>query len=172
MTFFGNSDYGIIECSCCHCIFPIYDNIPLASEFIDIILFFGILHHTLLKQKILYKFTKILKPGGYIILHEPIFRPSITPKILKKSTETSKHEERISKRLILNETYKTREIINLFEGCGIFFGAMMRFFGKFILKNKKIFRFIEYTDLFFIKLLERFHPALGPGDIRCAIKKY
>lgn len=64
----------------------IIGNIPLESNSVDLITCFGVLHHIPNVSYVMAELYRILKPGGYILIREPIksmgdwtkFRPGLT----------------------------------------------------------------------------------------------
>ncbi len=53
------------------------DNLPIQKESLDVLCYFGILHHTEKKELSIPDNSKLLKKGGFILLHEALERPSL-----------------------------------------------------------------------------------------------
>jgi len=147
------------------------DHLPFKKEYFDIILLFGILHHTSLKGKILTDVHSILKGGGYCAVHEAIvhsqeeYEEHMTT--IRKSYEKgndSFHEERIIHKDLADEISKNRfKYIMKKEENSYYFFRLFRYFNYLLLKSKLFFRLYSFTDRIFISLfgsnLRKFKPT-------------
>lgn len=146
------------------------DRIPVEKNAVDIIICFGILHHCPCKERTLLSLNPLLKERGYLVLHEPYERRSITPSFLKLKAEKSAHEERID-RTLLGDTLNSLECLMMEEGHSILFGFVMRVLGKIVMRKEWMFKVLMKVDKSFLISFGWMHPGLGAGDIRGVWRK-
>jgi len=149
------------------------DKLPFHKERIDVLCYFGILHHTERKTGTIPQDSELVKKGGYILIHEALDRSLFSPSFLKLKTEKSAHEERITKEVLLTQISKNKDlkIIKSKEMHTIFFGGMMRFFEDVMINNKAFFCFISNLDILFMRLFRGIIPFFRAGDIMLLVKK-
>ena len=149
------------------------DSLSVQRETIDVLCYFGILHHTERKAATIPEDSKLLKKGGYILIHEPLSRPSpLLPSFLKPKTEESAHEERIHKHELLAQLdNKELKIIAARWMHTIFLQGMMMLFRNIMINNKTFFRFISNIDILLVKLAGPFIPFFKAGDTMMVVKK-
>lgn len=146
------------------------DNIPIKKESVDIITCFGILHHCPKKEKTVVGLNKLLRKNGLLVLHEAYKRISFSPRFLRDGRIQSAHEDRIERndlRHILDEM----KCLFIKEGHSFFYGFMMRFFSRNILKKRAYFNALEKVDKIILWLLKAINPKLAFGDVRGVWKK-
>lgn len=78
--------------------------LPFKNKSIDVLCYFGILHHTHNKTNNIEKDTALLKPNGFLLLSEGTERPTLA--IANAQTEASAHEEHISRQSLLKQIKK------------------------------------------------------------------
>lgn len=151
------------------------DKLPFHKEIIEVLLYFGILHHTEMKASSIIEGGKIVKKKGYIILHEVLDRKSFSsflPNFLKPKKDQSEHEESINKRELLNNLNKLNfKIISSKYGYALFFGLMIKIFRNLMLSKKKFFLRISKIDVFLMNLFGRFIFFFEPGEIKLLAQK-
>ncbi len=159
------------------------DSLPFHSESIDILCYFGVLHHTERKAKTIPRDSELIRSGGHILIHEGVANPSIPlPNQLKSrlsrwlggDQETSAHGELIERRELFAQLgyVKELEVVSIREGGGLFYFEMMRFFRNALLNSKKLFDFISSLDILLIKMLGPIIPFLRSSAIMLLVKKY
>lgn len=153
------------------------NKLPFHMKKIDILCYFGILHHTERKASTVPQDSKLVKKGGYILIHEALERPffsSFLPRFLKPKAEESAHEERIKKKELLAQINKSKdiEIIALKQMHTVFFGVMRQLFRNYMMNNKKCFEIILTLDIFLMKLFGSFIRFFEPGEIMLLMKKF
>ena len=151
------------------------DSLPFHRQTIDILCYFGILNHTERKAGTIPEDSKLVKNGGYILIHEALeWRgSSLMPNFLKSKTEESAHEERIKQEELLLQVRKVKniEIVADREMHTIFFAAIMRFMGNVMTRNKALFCFILDLDILFIKLFGGTISLFKPAGIMLLVRK-
>lgn len=152
------------------------DNLPFHKETIDILCYFGVLHHTERKTRTLPQDISLLKKDSYILIHEALERPvtsSFLPGFLKPKREESAHEERIKRKELLTQISNIQDIkiLDSRESHTIFLGGMMRFFKNIMIKNKTFFNLISSLDILFMRLFKNIVPFFRPSEIMLLLKK-
>ena len=153
------------------------DKLPFHRETIDILCYFGILHHTERKADTISQDSDLVKKGGYILIHEALDRPTISsliPSFLKRKVEQSAHEERINKKKLLSQIINNNnlEIITSRNMHTIFFGAMMRFLRKVMITNKAFFCLVCNLDVLFVRLNCGIVPFFREGEIMALVRRF
>jgi len=151
------------------------DSMPFQKETVDILCYFGILHHTRRKVAIILEGANFVKKGGYILLHEVLDRKSFSsflPNFLKPSYEQSSHEESVSKKELLTQLNKANlKIIISRESYTIFFGIILKLFRNFMINNKAFFCFISDLDIFLMRLFRNITFFFKAGEIMLLARK-
>ena len=149
------------------------DSLPVQKEAIDVICYFGILHHTEKKAATIPEDSKLLKRGGYILVHEPLWRPSpLLPSFLKPKTEQSAHEETIREHELLAQLGSEElKIIAARRMHTIFYQGMFYLFKNILINNKILFRFISNIDILLVKLVGPVIPFFKAGSTMLVLKK-
>jgi ubiquinone/menaquinone biosynthesis C-methylase UbiE/uncharacterized protein YbaR (Trm112 family) len=142
--------------------------LPLSSKSIDVICYFGILHHTRNKTKNIAKDSRLLKANGYIILCENIDRP-----ILKnKRGENSPHDGHLSKEnLFLILSKSNSQILYVKEESTPFYTLCMILFSETIKNNKHVFYVISEIDHLIGKTFGKVVPHFKPGEIQVLLRR-
>jgi ubiquinone/menaquinone biosynthesis C-methylase UbiE len=146
--------------------------LPIVSNFVDVIVYFGILHHTRMKDKNITKDKRLLKKQGYVMLHEALDRPeSFFSKMFEE--EKSEHEEYISKKKTLKQFSNLNgfRIILKREDSTPFYTFFMLFFRKTMINNKRVFDAILYVDKFIARTLGRLSPYFDAGCLAILAEK-
>jgi uncharacterized protein YbaR (Trm112 family)/ubiquinone/menaquinone biosynthesis C-methylase UbiE len=140
--------------------------LPFADESVDIIYYFGILHHTRHKSSNVKKDRRLLKESGYVFLHEALDRPK-TFLAKKLEEEKSEHEEYINRQECLAQFSDDDyfKIIYKREDSTPFYTFFMLFFRDFTLSTNLIFNSIMKLDVAIAKTLGFFIPYFKPGCI-------
>jgi hypothetical protein len=76
--------------------------LPFRPQSFDILCYWGILHHTEGKARTLPADARLLKDGGYILLHEALIRPTVRNLLKLEGPHESAHEERIDAKELLD----------------------------------------------------------------------
>jgi SAM-dependent methyltransferase/uncharacterized protein YbaR (Trm112 family) len=137
--------------------------LPFVTGSIDIICYFGILHHTRHKSENIIKDERLLKNNGYVVLCESIDRPVLkTPGV-----EMSKHEGHLNKENIFLILSKQKsQILYIKEELTPFFMLSMLMFSKIITNRKSIFSLTSKIDVLIGKTFGKISPYFGPGEIQ------
>lgn len=150
------------------------DSLPFQTETIDILCYFGILHHTERKTVIITDDSRLLKKGGYILIHEALSRPSpsLLPGFLKPRDEQSAHEEYIdSGKLATVIKENNLEILALKNLNTIFYTGMMKLLGNIMVNNKTLFIFVSMLDSVLMKVLGLIIPYFRAGSIMLLLRR-
>ena len=151
------------------------DSLPFHRQTMDIICYFGILHHTERKAGTIPEDSKLLKNDGYLLIHEALEwgGSSLVPSFLKPKTKESTHEERVNKEKLLLQVSKVKnfEIVAAREMHTIFFAGMMRFMRNVMINNKALFYFILYLDILFMKLFGGITSLFKAAEIMLLVRR-
>jgi len=139
---------------------------PFLNNAVDVLCYFGILHHTKNKSDNIQKDKRLVRKNGYIIIAEAIERPTLPFWITKYRSESSAHEERIRKKNLLKRLGKDKgtEVVFAREQRTPFFTGMITLFRRAMLCNRKLFRLVSYLDIITMTLGQMF-PFLGGCEI-------
>ncbi len=149
------------------------DSLPIQRERIDVLCYFGILHHTEKKSDVILNNRDLVKSGGYILLHEPLARPApvFLSSLLKPKVGESYHEERIDiQKLTAVISDSNLEILAARLHNTIFFTGMMRLFNNIMLNNKTFFRLVSWFDNALMKILGGIIPYFRAGGIMLVLR--
>lgn len=142
--------------------------LPFPDNRIDVLCYFGILHHTKNKSNNIQKDKKLVRKNGYIVLAETVDRMTL-PLVswLMPKVETSAHEEHIGKGNLFAQVTRKKgiEVIFVREVGTPFFVGMMKYLRNVILRNKQFFLFILNLDVLIVKTLGRIIPFFKAGEI-------
>lgn len=148
------------------------EKLPLRAGKIDVLCYFGILHHTKYKAENISNHIHLVKSGGYILLCEALQRPSLFRSTGTPRKNDSPHEERIEKEQIIYEINKNNlEIVASRYFKTIFYGLMRHLFGCIMKNSRTCFDLIVLMDQMFMRYIGSFFPYFQPGAIRMILKK-
>lgn len=149
------------------------DYLPIQEEAIDVLCYFGILHHTQKKAAAIPDGSKLVRRGGYILLHESLSRPSpLLPSFLRPKTEESAHEETIREHELLSQLASEElKIMAARRTQTIFFQGMFKLFQNIMMSNKTLFCFISNVDILFVKLVGPVIPFFKAGSTMLVLRK-
>jgi len=142
--------------------------LPFPDNTIDVLCYFGILHHTKNKSNNIQKDKRLLRKNGYLILAEAVDRP--TPSLaswLIPKEETSAHEERVRKQSLFAQLTRKRgfEVVFVREEGTPSFTGMMKTLRNAMLCNKQLFLFVLNLDVLIAKTFGRIIPFFRAGEI-------
>jgi ubiquinone/menaquinone biosynthesis C-methylase UbiE len=149
------------------------DSLPFREGAIDVLCYFGILHHTEGKTDLIPPHSRLVKKGGYILIHEPLDRPSLLGERGPHKAAGSPREGRVGKRELLAKVASAHDlsVIASQEIHGLFFAGMMRFFRAMMMRNKPIFRLVSDLDILLARVFGGAVPFLKPGAIMLLLRK-
>jgi SAM-dependent methyltransferase len=137
--------------------------LPFHTGSIDVICYFGILHHTRNKSENVNKDTRLLKKQNYIVICESVDRSILT----SSNLEMSKHEEHVNKEKLFFVLSKQKsQILYLKEESTPFFILSMLIFSKIITNNKSAFMLTSKIDILVGKTIGKIVPHFKPGEIQ------
>ncbi len=140
------------------------ESYPFRKGFFDVVLIFGILHHTRAKEKILEYYRDRLERGSFLILHEAVEKNHSCVEKRYADVEESAHEERIVLSEFDRELSRLpfRTLTRMEENSALFYKIFSRLRWIFI-RSKILFGLLTSADnlliSFFRKRDERFHPT-------------
>ncbi len=148
------------------------DALPFRDGSIDLLCYFGILHHTEHKARNIDRAVATVRPGGYLLVHEALERPSPLPTFLRREIEHSAHEERVEEAAIWDaiEQSKAKLVTHRLGHSGVF-GGLMHFFPKQMTTKKAFFRAAMRVDSALISTAGRLIPPLRAGEIICLLRR-
>ncbi|MFZ7136934.1 MAG: methyltransferase domain-containing protein [archaeon] len=139
--------------------------LPFQDSTIDVLCYFGILHHTKNKSNNIKKDKRVVQKNGYIILAEAVDRPILPPTSYLMKTELSAHEEHVRKNdTFIHLTKKFKVIFVKEQGTPLFTG-MMKYFYNIMIHNKILFIFLLNLDVLIIRTFGRIIPFFRRGEI-------
>jgi ubiquinone/menaquinone biosynthesis C-methylase UbiE/uncharacterized protein YbaR (Trm112 family) len=157
------------------------EKLPFGSSSVDIICCFGVLHHLKDKANSIGEDLKLLKEGGYILIHEALEKMSVP--LLSKAfvgrskafvcrDEVSAHEETINKRELLRQVSgpSTLRLVAKREMSTIVFAGAMTFMPSLVLNHEFVFRAITFVDQSLMRLLRRILPFFEPSEIQLLVQ--
>jgi len=150
------------------------DSLPVQREIIDVLCYFGVLHHTERKSDILPENGNLLKSGGFILLHEPLIRPAPVSlsNLLKPKADESSHEERIDMRKLTAAINDSKlELLASRPHNTIFFTGMMRLFYGIMVSSRLFFNLVSGFDNLLMKILGGVIPYFKAGGIMLVLRR-
>ena len=148
------------------------DNLPIAEGSVDLLCYFGILHHTERKEGNLIAHQNCLKLGGCMLMHEAVQRARVLPDSFRP--EESAHEERIAVpdiKAIVNSRESKIDTVFWKAGCSVFYTAIMRLTRSRVTRRKSIYNLIWKFDGLLIKVFGPIIPWLRGGEILSILKR-
>lgn len=142
--------------------------LPFKSHSIDVITYFGILHHTPDKAATLRQNAEKLRPGAYVLVAEAVERPLLgdkLPRFLHRQKEASAHEERIPETSLWNELHSVCKLLIAQREHSVFYTVAFRLSGKQIRRHRWVYRLVNRTDRALVALLGWAIPYFRPGTI-------
>lgn len=151
------------------------DHIPLIDKSVDVICYFGVLHHLEKKENTAALNLKLLKENGYVILDEALDRKEMKlfARLFGSNLEKSEHEEYINGKNLLKiiRNHGMRVVVK--RECNTpFFTLMFMTLQDPILKNRKLFNFIASIDIMIIKSIGKITNHFGPGEMLLLAKNF
>lgn len=150
------------------------DDLPIAPESLHVICYFGILHHTQSKARLLRRHVDLLVPGGYILLHEALARPSFLPDSLRGDYQESAHEERIEHAALsaaIRDCAGRLELRSERADSTPFKTGMVRLFGQRVSISRRSYGLLCAMDVALGKLLGPLIPSFGAGAVRMFLRR-
>lgn len=153
------------------------DYLPFKKETIDILCYFGILHHTEMKYKSIKDGSLLVKKVGFILLHEGLDHHKsfslYLPRFMRPKIEDSAHEERINReKMIAHITdCQNLKILKRKETNTLFLMAALRFFGNSVTSYKLLYRVVSFFDVLFRVIFQWIFPFFKGAEIMMLIKK-
>jgi len=151
------------------------DRLPLQDGVVDLLCYFGILHHAERKDATIREDSAVLADGGLVIVQEAIERPYLSSLLpFLRPSEESAHEERVKKDALLATIRSTTnlEIVASREYYSIVFGLIRFVNGIKWLHNRRSYHFFLRLDLTFLKAFGWMSHAFGPGEIMLLLRKH
>lgn len=152
------------------------ESLPVKNRRVDLIFYFGVLHHTRQKSKLLIHHAGIVAPGGYLVIHEALERlqfSSFVPQFLRPVKNESAHEERIRQKELLNDLAAARcyRILECRYLYSLFFHLKMALWGPLLVRHRSLFRRVSALDRGLIRLFGSWIPLFRPGEAMLLVKK-
>lgn len=151
-------------------------NWPFAEDSVDVVLVFGVLHHLPDWRGALGRACQSVRPGGYILLHEVIWKP----RILASRREaglcdwwTSPHEGSVS-REALRELLEENGAIERWRPEGTPLRFLAAYYGNLHVrfeKSRALTVAMDLLDQAFGRTLGAMAPSLGFAEVTCLWRK-
>jgi len=149
------------------------DHLPFRKNSIDILTYFGILHHTEKKAKSIPNGVNLLKEGGYLLIHEAIATKPLLPQFIRNFIQKSAHEERINLHELLTEieTKNNLAIIKQKSFYTHFFTGIFWLLRSIMMRSKTLFNFLLHFDERLNGLLGNYFNIFQAGEFMALIRK-
>ena len=149
------------------------DRLPLRTGSVDLLCYFGILHHTERKGATMAEDSRLLRAGGHMVVHEALDRPHLTPEFLKRNIVESAHEERIPREEFLGHV---RSLTEMHVVCSrqthtILLGGMMKLLRWPMIHSKTFFSAVSALDVLSRRALGEVVPFFCPGEVLMLLRK-
>lgn len=146
------------------------DRLPFAEQTVDLICYFGILHHIEQKAEGLPAHLKRLRPEGRVILHEAVDRPRILSDRFRQ--HESAHEERFDVRDLERIIEKDPAIeVRYWEmRHSIFWSFWVRAFGPKAMLRRRSYAALHWVDALCIRILGPLLPWFRGGEVLGALR--
>jgi SAM-dependent methyltransferase len=140
--------------------------LPFKDHTVDVLCYFGILHHTKNKSDNIQKDKRVLRKKGHIILNESLDRPELRQFLPMFKAKGSTCEGFINKTKLLAQLEKSGSNVVSFKEEGTpFFAGMMALFNKAMLNNRKLFQLVLNLDILIAETLGRVLSFFRAGEI-------
>lgn len=146
------------------------DDLPMADASIDVLSCIGVLHHTEHKAGTIARCRNAVKPGGLLVVSEAVerFHPSrLLPRFLRRSHQSSAHEERIPETSLWNELTGEMgwRVRARRRSWGILYAVMLRSLGVLMKRSPVLFWVVHAADRALIAGLGWLVPVFRPAIV-------
>jgi uncharacterized protein YbaR (Trm112 family)/ubiquinone/menaquinone biosynthesis C-methylase UbiE len=142
--------------------------LPIRKKEVDVLCYFGVLHHTKNKIGNMPQHIRVLRNGGFVFLAEAIHRSKCSiSKLLGRKEDRSAHEghlEMSNITTVLSEIEILKTLI-LYEFGTMLFTAMKYVFGRFLLRSRGLYRALLKLDMLTVKIVGKYFQFLKAGSI-------
>lgn len=143
------------------------DRLPIRPSSVDVMCYFGILHHTERKAATLSQNARLLSEQAAVIVVEALDRPGFgkyLPASMQRATAESAHEERVPEADLIAEIETMGfRLISKDRHHTVFYTLMMSALGRVLLSKRWRFDAMVSIDRLLVALLGRFVSAFRPG---------
>ena len=148
------------------------DRLPFRDATMDLVCYFGILHHTERQAGTIEEDSRLIRPGGVAILHEALTRLSARPSFLPVEDGGSQHEHTIDRGELMEGIRRAPGLEIRAERWG--HTAVMGL-GKMVLRRwvraRAAYEFVSAVDVLFMKLFGRFWGHFEPAEVLLVLAK-
>jgi ubiquinone/menaquinone biosynthesis C-methylase UbiE/uncharacterized protein YbaR (Trm112 family) len=147
--------------------------LPVRVGTVDLLCYWGILHHTEQKEGSVAQHSNLLKHGGYLALYEALERPTLASIIGRTPVDQSAHEETLDReRLFASiQAVPDYEPLLVRHSHTAFYGAAIRGpFGAMVTTRPGLFKVVAAIDQALLRI-GRFVPLFLPGAVLMLIKR-
>jgi ubiquinone/menaquinone biosynthesis C-methylase UbiE/uncharacterized protein YbaR (Trm112 family) len=139
--------------------------LPFPKKSIDLLCYFGILHHTKNKAANIEKDKLLLRNNGFLILCEALQRTVL----IEGKEAQSAHEETINRSTLYNQVQNENLIFRREHESPVYF-AVMSTFGRTILNSKKLYLFLLTLDSLLCLSVGKAVTILGAGEVQLLVQ--
>jgi ubiquinone/menaquinone biosynthesis C-methylase UbiE/uncharacterized protein YbaR (Trm112 family) len=137
--------------------------LPVCNNSIDLLCYFGILHHTKNKHKNIEKGKRVLAENGFVMFSESVDRFSLGS---LDSENSSAHEELINKEALIEEfSHATLIKIIIREESTPILTLAVKLFPRILLSDRKLFSILLFFDVTIASSIGRKLDFLSGGEI-------
>ena len=150
------------------------DRLPLRTGSVDLLCYFGIMHHTERKVGLIGDASSLLRPGGLLLLHESVERPRGSALFGLNVEEQSAHEERLDAGVLQQTLRLTRgvRVLASREYHTALYTVLTRGpLGAVAMRWYPLFKLAEAMDAVAMRLLRRRFPLFRPGMVLVVARK-
>jgi ubiquinone/menaquinone biosynthesis C-methylase UbiE/uncharacterized protein YbaR (Trm112 family) len=138
--------------------------LPLEVNSVDVLCYFGILHHTKNKTGNIPVHKSLLKEGGFLVLVESLDRKVL----VASNVEESAHEEQISEVELLKHFKGDLVLFRRGDG-SLFYTFILRVLNKPLLNSKGLFKLTYWFDCLICSSAGRRIGFLGAGEVQLLV---
>lgn len=149
------------------------DRLPLKPRSVDLMTFFGILHHTPAKAATLGQNADRLRPGAFVLLAEAVERANLghlVPGLLRADHSASAHEERIPEPSLWKEMHALGEILIARREHSVLRSAAFFATGSLLRRNRACYETMSALDRGAVRTLGRVLPWFEAGTVVALLK--
>lgn len=148
------------------------DRLPFCNATLDLLCYFGILHHTERQAGTIEEDSRLLVPGGLVLLHEAITRKSARPGFLPVENSGSEHEETIDRAEMMAAIERAPGLeVRAQAWSHTAVMGLCKLVLRRWLRGRAAFEAVAWLDALAVKLLGRFSPLFEPGEALLLLAK-
>ncbi len=148
------------------------DRLPIRDSTVDLLCYFGILHHTERKSDTIEEDARLLVPGGRVLLHEALTRKSARPSFMPVHDPGSEHEETIDPAALQATIDHAQDLRVVAERSShtLVMGVCKMILRRFA-RSRTAYEVVALLDGLAYRLLGRFSAYFAPAEVLMLLEK-